>query len=201
MRRWGQGPSQNLAAIRAERRATSGPSTRLALSRSLFASTIQMSSGKKIALAVFVLIPALCRLGGVLLLWNVDSSYSTQLEVQKAAARSIAMPLDVSDLHLPAVPDAENAADTYLTTSILVDGPLSAQVKAVQSGLGAARPEAVQKADAALPDLKPVFNDLQALAARPKCDFHHDLNQGFNLLFPELANMKTLAKLECFRFK
>jgi hypothetical protein len=161
----------------------------------------KVKHGNKIALAVFVIVPTVCLLGGLLVISLGKSSLSRDLQKEKDAAIAVGMPLEMSDLHVVPVPESLNAARIYKEAGKRLRGDLKAPSDLVSAGFSRKAKKAdIDAANHALTSLDPIFAMLKGLKDRPQCDFGHDLTQGaMKTLYPELSDIKSICRIVCFK--
>lgn len=162
----------------------------MALSRKLFLGCTTIGLG----------VPLLTLGGG--LLWTVRTfgGDAQRLEEERAAARREGVPLTGEDLRSKVpVPDAENAAiPIRQIRELWPEGKRRQEERPLEAGRKETATEAERtEARKILTRLAPVLALAYEAANRPACDFEYDFNLGVKLQFPELADMRALARLLC----
>jgi hypothetical protein len=117
-----------------------------------------------------------------------------------AKLRANGFPTEPADLVLKIKPE-ENAAPLYakIMRDTDKDPSFSRAISDVEAGMSVrATPEKKRAAQVAYQTLRPYLAAIERAADRPRCEFDHDYAQGFNVLFPEFAKLKSYAKLLSF---
>jgi hypothetical protein len=158
------------------------------------------TKGARIGLIGVLSVAALCCVGSILTVTRAGSSADAELATEKAEAKKIGMPLEISDLHLASASEAENAATIYRQLDRMDKERNGKADKIIEAGLRRkATPEDRSAADSALASLRPEFDLLDSLDKFPECSFNRDWAKGPALLFPEFAGMKRDVKHLSYR--
>jgi hypothetical protein len=156
-----------------------------------------MTRSQKIATFVFLGLPCFCWLGGVGYVQYQLNKVGGGLEAELARSKALGLPTTPDALSRN-VPDSENAAPYYLKAmSLIGDGTQEkGYFDDVSRSLSTKeKPEEKAKAEEAFPKLAGLIVEVEKAADRPRCDFKKDWKQGFNVMFPEYADLKGFAKL------
>jgi hypothetical protein len=138
----------------------------------------------------------ICGLGGWLV-WSKSDMGAAAAELDQAVidAKAAGLPWVAADLdQRPAVKEGENAAPLIRQAQALIDGDAKL-VKALKASDEAQRGGDDMAMRAALDTLQPLVRLARLAADKPRCDFHRDWDEGAWLMFPELADVKLLAKV------
>jgi len=161
-----------------------------------------MDKGKKIAIGLVVGVPLFCLLGSYAIFQKSFGAEASKLSSELTAARKDGMPVTAEELSARLkVPDSENAAAEYeaLFRPITLKGPLEKDSLAVIHGFGSlVKAEDKLAGRQALPHLQEVLRQARKVASKPHCLFAWDWSKGSDLMMPEFAEMKGVAKLLCF---
>ena len=143
---------------------------------------------------IFLALPMMCCFGGPFVLQLAGSRTRDQLELNKAEAKRLEMPLELGDLDLPVVPPEKNAAVVYREIEKLLSGKFKEQQAIVNAGTrfyASAQERAF--AEGALSELRPVLELTKELESRPLCNFERDWSKPLSLRLPEPSSMRSFA--------
>lgn len=130
-------------------------------------------------------------------MWRHSDFGDAAANFNKAVAeyKKAGLPWVASDLaQNPSVKDKDNAAP--LVWKAIDKHKTIKSFRQEESDLDAALRSLDSKLlKVCLRDLSPLLNDSFAIAAKPDCDFRHDLDLGNWDVYPELATLKVLAKI------
>lgn len=126
------------------------------------------------------------------------SKEGDNLPAELAKLKKLGVPTEPQDLSIvPPVPDSDNAASLYKQ--------IEEEMKKVQKGLVNRHTQVISaysgfpgdkvNYEVALAQHQSVFSLIDQLPTRSRLDYKRDYTQGFNLLFPEFAETKSVAKL------
>lgn len=156
-----------------------------------------MTRSQKIVTFIFLGLPCFCCLGGLGYIQYQINGVASGLDEELAKAKAMGVPTVSADLKRQ-VPDNQNGAKYYSQAMAMAGDGTSdkGRLDAVTKGLGVkAKPEDRAEAARAYAQLGPFIAIIEKAADMPHCDFRKDWDQGFNLLFPEFAQMKAYTKL------
>lgn len=129
-------------------------------------------------------------------LWGCWVEWSSQrgLTEIRRQMRQEGLPLTPADLKRPIPPAARNAAPVYEQLTQLLkakplrgDGEVLNEVKRDVPSISSN----MQQVRAALSQHQDVIGLVHEAAQKPECNFNRDYGQGYNLLFPEYAPMRS----------
>ncbi len=166
----------------------------------------QPTRSRRLSVGCFGVLALVCVLAFVVLVcggWWIGRRYveykaaARTLPKELAAAKREGVPLTASDLRptIP-VPESQNGAPLYQQIRGAIDSMPNADQDAVANFLRPGR----TAADAAnvrriLDGVAPQIAVAERAAAMPYCDFHYRYELGPNLLLPEFASARRLARL------
>ncbi len=155
-----------------------------------------MARSKRIALALFIGIPAVCCIGGIGYVQYQINSVGDGLEAELARTRSLGMPVMPADL-TRSTPDAENAAPDYLKAIAMAANGTgnTALDKIGQANSARAKESDKNEAAAAFAEVQGILKLVESATDKPHSDFRKDWSRGYDVLFPEYAELKKFAHL------
>lgn len=154
--------------------------------------SIEVSRAQKFFVLIFLAVPFLCCLGGVLVFNYSLRNTGEQLRSELAEARSLGIPTGAQDLAVQnEVKPSDNAAPIYLAAidKERTDPKLKRLVTELGSGKGDGK------------GAEPILALVAKAASKPGCRFERKWNQGLNLDYPEFKELKRYVKASAERAK
>jgi hypothetical protein len=155
-----------------------------------------VTKGQKIALVV-IGFPCLCCVGGIGVVQCGINSAGSGLEAELAKAKAQGYPVEVADYYRK-VPLNESAAPLYKKLMALEasDPELNKSLRAAGVSSDTASEEEKKAQAAAWPKIGSAISLIERAADKPHAGFNRNWEaEGFDVMFPELAEMKGYAKV------
>jgi hypothetical protein len=159
-----------------------------------------MKTLSKTTIRILVGIPIVLVLGTGAMLLVATSRSAGEEQREVSASREIGMPVEIADMRLAPVPNAENAAKIYGRILELLDGPLGGEQAVIDSQSGTQpSPELRDETNNALKALKPMFDLVSQLDRCKACNFGRDWSKADEIKFPEMVTLRYVVKDLCLK--